>query len=352
MPTMARFVLADNALPTPDAVLLESLERRMLLTESVPEPTPLVGFDKASNSMFLPPELFSVNCWFCLDSVSGFDLSRVGSGLVETNELVTFQADGSWSECYGMTVDPETEEETYYQGYFIHDVDFDDGNTPRLFGPYGYWDHEDLQFTHSFAAPGNYNVTDDIKCYCTGSIYLDDASEPTEVCAAVDVDGYDFHDFPGRPSLLQTRYGFTVQSGNIFKFNLLPLDTTPSGDRPLFEDGADEWDTTKSMCAISYTSDITFDWRSSVTANLVVEKVTSLPGLCGKITWTGGGALEVLKVLDTCTAETAAHEYGHLLGLLDRSSGNQDPDIMRSPAGGVARDVQAYHIRRLIEEYE
>lgn len=61
--------------------------------------------------------------------------------------------------------------------------------------------------------------------------------------------------------------------------------------------------------------------------------------------------LEKVEVQEDCTSETAAHEYGHLLEFFDRYSAPLSSDIMRSSGGGVPRDVQGYHIRRLIEKY-
>ncbi len=196
VPSMARFVVRETVVPSPDSVLYSSLQHRILISEGGIAPTPIAGFDKASNSLFIPPELFTANCFICLDWVTGFNLSRVGSRTITPGQQVTFQADASASQCWFM-IDVYGEGDIQIRsrgrqgpGRFVHDVDYDDGHASRFRGPWGWYNHEDLRFTHSFSSPGVYTVVDDIKCSCNVSIFLAQASEEIEVCETSKVTPY------------------------------------------------------------------------------------------------------------------------------------------------------------------
>ena len=190
VPSMARFVIRDTIVPRPDSVLFSSLQHRILISRGGIEPTPMLGFDKASNSLFIPRELFSANCFICWDWVSGFGLSRVGSGPITPGQQVTFQADGSASECWTTYIDDDLDHELNFPGRFIHNVDYDDGNASTLGGPWGYYNHEDLQFTHSYSSPGVYTVVDNVECSCSTGFFLAQASEQIEVCETSNVTPY------------------------------------------------------------------------------------------------------------------------------------------------------------------
>ncbi len=191
VPSMARFVVRETVVPSPDSVLYSSLQHRILISEGGIAPTPIAGFDKASNSLFIPPELFTANCFICLDWVTGFNLSRVGSRTITPGQQVTFQANGSASECWIMYYYGQTEEDiSFLPGRFNHDVNYGDGSARRLFGPLGWYNHEDLRFTHSYSSPGVYTVVDDIDCSCGASIFLAQASEEIEVCETSKVTPY------------------------------------------------------------------------------------------------------------------------------------------------------------------
>ena len=178
VPGMARFVVRDPVVPGPDSVLFSSLQHRILTAVGGIDPKPITGFDKASNSLFIAPELFTANCFVCWDWVSGFGLSRVGSGTITPGQQVTFQADGSASECWTWYYDEDLDYgEVHLPGRFVHYVDYDDGNASTLGGPWGYYNHEDLLFTHSYSSPGVYTVVDDVQCGCNASIFLAQASE-------------------------------------------------------------------------------------------------------------------------------------------------------------------------------
>ena len=54
---------------------------------------------------------------------------------------------------------------------------FGDGTGSTLQSPWGWINHEDLRFTHSYSSPGVYTVVDDVSCPSNASIYLAQASE-------------------------------------------------------------------------------------------------------------------------------------------------------------------------------
>src|SRR5690606_22460760 len=100
VPDMARFVVGEHPIVPPDSLVLASLRRRNLASESTLNPSPLLGFDKPSSSLFVPPEFFTANCSGCVRNAYGFDLDRVGSGAISVGQTITFEADATFSECY------------------------------------------------------------------------------------------------------------------------------------------------------------------------------------------------------------------------------------------------------------
>jgi YD repeat-containing protein len=99
IPEMARFVIADNAIVPPDSAILASLRRRNLASEGTLNPSPLLGFDKPSSSLFVPPEFFTSNCAGCIGVATGFEVNRVGSGPIGTGQTITFQTNATYATC-------------------------------------------------------------------------------------------------------------------------------------------------------------------------------------------------------------------------------------------------------------
>jgi YD repeat-containing protein len=65
-PTRAFDLISDDGIPTPNAVILNSLKRRNLVEVDSVGPEARADFDRPSNAMFLPPEYASINCAACV----------------------------------------------------------------------------------------------------------------------------------------------------------------------------------------------------------------------------------------------------------------------------------------------
>jgi YD repeat-containing protein len=172
VPEMARFVILEHPVVPPDSVLLASLRRRNLASEDTLNPSPLLGFDKPSSSLFVPPEFFTSNCSGCIGGVSGFDVDRVGSGPIVTGQTINFEADGALEYCYYWYLDGYEISEIPYD--FFHNVAFlgGGGSGPGTFwSPFAY-----AQFSGSYSTPGTKTVQDTLQCAC-GGIFLAQAQE-------------------------------------------------------------------------------------------------------------------------------------------------------------------------------
>lgn len=186
IPTMARFVVTSNIVPAPDEVLIQSLERRMLLADSAgPNPHPMKGFDKASNSLFVPPELYSANCFSCFKSVTNLSLARIGPSTRYTGDTVIFIADASSSECWWSWYDEDEGEWWDETGRFRHYMDFDDNEsfTHVYSGAYGWFNHEYRVIAYEFQNAGSKDIVDIVKCDCdtAGTVFVSFAYSSVEI---------------------------------------------------------------------------------------------------------------------------------------------------------------------------
>ena len=135
---------------------------------------------------------------------------------------------------------------------------------------------------------------------------------------------------------------------NTFRFSMLPLDgVVPPAQMAPMEVSAGKWNATRSACGSTYSSQINFDWRTSSTFNIRFEYLDTLSP-CGEATMTvpvSNPELVRIRCLDTVTT---AHEIGHILGFEHR---NVAGDLMHEAAANTNYDVEAYHIRTLLEKY-
>ncbi len=155
----ARFVLGENLVIAPDAEILSGLERRMFANaEGNIDILPL-GFDKPSNSLFIPPEYYSVNCYICINSVNDVTI-RVENSTSPTNidggEVVVFDVDVSgWCTWLG--------EGAPGVATFDHLFYFGDGNAQ--------WKSKaingDTTFTHQYFSAGTKLAISNVDCSCS-----------------------------------------------------------------------------------------------------------------------------------------------------------------------------------------
>jgi YD repeat-containing protein len=173
--SMARFVLAEARVPSPDSVLLASFHRRSLpisaaahgyaghATEVVgPEP---LGFDKPSNGLFLPAEFSSLNCFYCYAwgyagnmylTVNGTS-SGTATAVVGQSASISLDESGLPSECAADYPGGSG------YGKFFHYIDFGDGyyDNRETWG----WEVE-TDTAHVYSAPGSGVIEDIIYCGC------------------------------------------------------------------------------------------------------------------------------------------------------------------------------------------
>lgn len=359
VPTMARFVIRDHLIAPPDAVVLASLKRRNLASRATLNPSPLVGFDKASSSLFIPPEYFSVNCVVCFADAIGFDLDRVGSGDVPVGQQVDFVADANYSECWLFVWDnPELFLYHYEDSWWKHEIRVNGAYVTTLNGPSGDYNHEYLEFGLTFWTPGTKTVRDTIRCAGCPSLFSTQAEEEVDVCDP-EGDAYDAlrDSFWGpRASLYVTRYDF-LALGNTFYFETLPGSDTPSLQSDV-ESSYTYWNISKANgCGTVYNIVADEDWSDADSRNIIYETAGSLGGNCGvrSTIQVEGQDYDFIQVLSSLPgscgprAELFAHELGHVLGFWNAGT-PFDSDIMRSPRVGT-RSVEAHHSQVLLYWY-
>lgn len=156
--TMGRFILAKRPFAVPDSIDLASFKtRRLPISEDGIIATPLV-FDKPSNSMFIPPEFFSVNCVVCTGWVGFADIEVYGSDLptvaaVEETIPFTFTSDSFCLKISPRGVPREVK--------FVHIVQYGDGS-----GTLFHTLSDNAAYSHAYNSGGTYHVTDIVNCIC------------------------------------------------------------------------------------------------------------------------------------------------------------------------------------------
>jgi YD repeat-containing protein len=361
VPSMARFVVRDPLVAAPDAVAFASLKRRNLTSRASLNPTPLAGFDKPSSSFFIPPEYFSVNCWYCIYGADGFDVDRVGPGLVPVGQTVNFVADALYAYCYLEHYDPETMQSEYFSHRFAHDITVNDDPITTLYGPFGYENHEYLEFGLSFSTPGTKTVGDTLRCAGCPSIFLAQAEDDVEVCQ----DPYAFHnpiwtyDTPlshvtklGVLSAGQLSVQVKVYTSTQLKFDWFQSYVT------------NRWNKTVTGAGVNLAVSISFQRVASVgEADLQVDYPPSSPinpvdpDTCGY--HNAGTTPHSIVVYADGSGQgcdegtTSAHEYGHHLGFKNAYT-QPPPSTLHCDQNDVmswGNVVQWYHGRILWERY-
>jgi YD repeat-containing protein len=357
--SMARFVLAAQLIPSADGVMLVGLQRRNLPLSSdhhaYASPAPL-GFDKPSNSLFLPPEFSSLNCYLCVGRFSGtgFNMSINGSmadPVVVTEGTEASVAVGGSIQCWQDIYNMDNWEVESTAGVVEHYFDFGDGNW------YSYGTSGSVNKTayayYSYA--GLYNVRADITCGCYyGGMFWDTAStgRNAQVCSQADINGRNGSGLLGRSATIANRYymGQSDFENSIFRFKLIANenDVPNSGDRSTLGSQATVWDRNRSFCGESYTSDITHEWATGASVNV---RVTIDPAISdyGEEEDNACGGLDCIRLNPARYTNTYAHEIGHALGFLHSNTTN---DLMcNNCSSPESRDVQGWHISKLLAFY-
>ncbi len=157
---------------TPDAVLLSSLDRRMIpIRGGGLDPRPF-GYDKPSNSLFIPPEYRSVNCYICSGNIQSVEIRVPPQGTVAGKPVdIEITADGGCyiiylpgSEATIASMFPLEKIEWEFGGGtapspFLHRIDFGDGSSTTAFTG-----SPELTRTHTYQSEGTYTISDVISC--------------------------------------------------------------------------------------------------------------------------------------------------------------------------------------------
>ena len=159
-PDLSRFVIDDNV-PRPDSILWSSLRRRMMIPSDLSiDPNPL-AFDKPSNSLFIPPEMASVNCLVCVSDANDFELTVNGQSntKIMKNVSATFRPHADDDYCVDATIGDGFILRTWYTS-----VNFGDNSSA------GTWtSNTNATFNHAYSFRGTYNASANIFCTCRGS---------------------------------------------------------------------------------------------------------------------------------------------------------------------------------------
>lgn len=353
-PGMARFIITDEPYLAPDAATYSSLKRRSVPLRADEERFDVLAFDKPSNSLFIPPEYYSVNCTICVASVSSAEMTangQTGPVTVTVGENVDFEVTASGS-CmdWPMFPLPGTPEPID----FFHNIFYGDGGS--TFKLSFFWPN--TEFSHSFASPGTYNSVDNISCGCNSLLTL--ASGSISVSACNPGARYNFfkNAFLPRPSWATQRYDFNAQrseDGGSFSFFFTGFGTNlTQSQRSEFQSGVDLWDVAGTSCG-QYSSSGGMNWGSQVTAEILIsidDELIDVDGVlaCGVTQLKTDASLESIVISAACNhrIKTSAHEVGHILGFSPGNNHSPFPnDIMHVPS--VDGLVGPYHARFLVD---
>ena len=177
-PSMARFVVSANPYIAPDSTVYSSLTRRAVTVAGKETPFNVLEFDKPSNSLFIPPEFYSANCYICVSVVSSATMTANGDSgnvTVTVGEDVDFEVSGAGT-CMNWPAFPGAGEGGPEPWEFSHDIFYGDGGSTTNTS----WIVPETQFSRVYNSPGTYNVSDSISCGCNSLITLRSASQQVE----------------------------------------------------------------------------------------------------------------------------------------------------------------------------
>ena len=168
-PELRTFVAGHRHL-VPDALLVSSLDRRMIPWRGgIVDERPF-GSDKPSGSLFVPPEFRSVNCYVCSGSVQSVAVLAPSEAEVSEPVDVGFTVNGV---CVGGPGTPPLGPEDPY--IWRNDISYGDGGYEHL-NTMGVATRE-----YTFEAVGTYDISDSVSCYCATPLVVSIGSTSVNV---------------------------------------------------------------------------------------------------------------------------------------------------------------------------
>ena len=295
--SMARFVITNEVQTSPDSIQLASLSRRSIVPNEHPlNPGPMT-FDKPSNNLFIPPELFSVNCYICI-AIANPVLKIDGSSssvVLDEDESVLFEVTSNTSLCFDLF--------TLIPFLWANWIFFGDGDYHLSID----WSPGTAAW-HSYSQSGDYDAEGIADCTC-GSIWI--WSDENSAC--VNTSSYTWHksNFNKRSSGPQNDFFFT-QTGNSFSFHINTFTNVSSTVKSQYQSGVYKWNKSGSDCGGSYQSSVTHFFTGEATSNLELKEVSA--SYCGKWSSSGGqGGTELIELSDPIPPPDVLHVPSRLL---------------------------------------
>ena len=198
-PALRTFVATHRHL-VPDAVLASSLDRRMLPWRGGEVDGRPFGIDKPSNSLFVPPEYRSVNCFVCTASLESASVTvpvapMAGEAfdvLLGAGGTCIIDEGGPQGAGFGAPVGP----------MWHHSVAFGDGGSTTGAGGFA-------TVQHTYDSRGAYDIRDDVSCSPCNSVFtLGYGSLRISVCKIRAVTSY--ADVESCPRLLQSDADYDI----------------------------------------------------------------------------------------------------------------------------------------------
>ncbi len=169
--------------------MLSSLERRQIPLAGEEIKVQPFGNDKPSNSLFIPPELYSVNCYICNGSITSLSM-WVAASPAGTVTDAGLNASGT---CENTLIPIGT-----ISMDWKYDISYGDGSSDNLSST-----STNPSFSHVYNSAGSYGVSATMFCPCPSIFVLDTVTATAEVEEACNTGRVDIvgHNFESKTSL-------------------------------------------------------------------------------------------------------------------------------------------------------